>query len=151
MLLERPRQDSQIDVYFLRGLKSQLFARPQLPNLLDAVKHYLFTICIILRRQNEIIRMPARGESHFNSSGRKIVDDRPLLRYANRIVQRKHDTSRTQTDPLGDHCQRRPQNRRIRVKPTEVQKVSLRRTESSETVLVTIACAFQQHAILISR
>src|SRR6185295_6057476 len=104
----------------------------------------------ILRRQNEIIRMPARGESHFNSSGRKIVDDRPLLRYANRIVQRKHDTSRTQTDPLGDHCQRRPQNRRIRVKPTEVQKVSLRRPDSSETVLVTIACAFKQQAILIS-
>src|ERR1041385_943073 len=150
MLLNRPRQDSQIDVDLLRALKSHLFARPQPPHLLDAVKHYLFTVCKILRCQNEITRMPARGESHFNSSRRKIVYDRPLLRDANRIVQRKHDASRTQTDPFGDHCQRSSQDGRIRVKPSEVQKVPLRRPDSSETVPVTITCAFKQQPILVS-
>ncbi len=78
-----------------------------------------------------------RRRRHRPGRRRQVVHQRPFLGNPQRVVQRQDDTAGPDRDPVGDAGQQPTDHRRIRIEPTEPVKVSLRRPDRRETMLVS--------------
>ena len=63
-------------------------AAPQGAHRLDARGHQLAAIGEVLRREREVVGVPAGRERQPDAPVREVVDDRPVLGTADRVVQR---------------------------------------------------------------
>jgi hypothetical protein len=147
--LHRPRQDRQLDVVAQRAGERHRLAAPQLPHGLDLAEHQVLAVGEVLRREHEVVRLPARRERDADATVREVVDDRPLLGDPDRAVQRRDDAAGADPQPLGDRGDGRAHHRRVRVQPAEVVEVALRRPDRREAVGVGELGALHQQPVLL--
>src|SRR5262249_11886882 len=70
---------------------------------------------------------------------------------AHRIMQRQSDAARTNLHSFSNHRQRGTEHGRVRVKATEILKVSFGRPNSAEAISIGKLRALQNEAILVRR
>ena len=149
--LDRRREDA--DRLLLSGAvgELELLAAPEPPDSVDSVGHGAAAVRVVLRPQREVHRVPAGGERDADPAPRQVVDDRPLLGDAQRMVQRRDHAARADADPLGHGGDGGPGDGRIRVQAAERMEVPLRRPHGGKAIFVPELRAFDQQPVAITR
>src|SRR5207244_363062 len=102
---------------------------------------------VALRREREVARVPARREGDAGPPVREVIDDRPLLRDADRVMEREDDAPRADADARRRGGERRAGDGRVRVEAAEGVEVPLRRPDRAEAVRVGEASALEEEAV----
>src|SRR6185369_492934 len=121
-------------------------AGPQPLNQFDVTEHHFLAIFIDSGREYEVVRMPARSEGDSGATIGKIVDHRPLFRNTHWMMQRQSDAACANLHAFSDHRECCTEHGRIRIKATEILKVSFRRPDRAEAIPVGKLRALQNEA-----
>ena len=74
----------------LRSHELDGLAAPKLANVLDAREHDALAVIEGIWREDEVVRLPARGEGESNPPLGHDIDDRPILRDPDWMMERQH-------------------------------------------------------------
>jgi hypothetical protein len=111
-------------------------ATPKPLHFRHALEPDLAGVAVGMRRRDEVVRVPAAGESHVDTTVGEVVQHGPRLDDTRRMMQRQHDTARTQPD-LGCLCGKiRQQRAWVREKAAELEEMALRHPDGLEAVCV---------------
>ncbi|NKA55407.1 hypothetical protein GO279_04175 [Ralstonia solanacearum] len=127
----------------------QGLAPPERLDLLDALEHQLAMAAERLRREHEVVRMPAGRAGDARPALREVVHHRPLFSDPHRMVQRQHDAARAQLDARCFARQRGAQHRRIGREPAERMEMPLRQPQRRKAAGVGIAGHLEEQPILL--
>ncbi len=146
--LQRPRQDAHLDLPPAAAADRHGLAPPEPPHGLDAAVHDLLAVGVVLGAEGEVVGVPAGGEGDADAPVRQVVDDRPLLGDAQRVVQGQNHAPGADVDVLGQRRQGRAGDRRIGIEAAEGMEVALGRPHRGKAVGVGELCPFEQEPIL---
>ncbi len=145
----RQRVDAQVDLGARAVADPHRLAAPELADGLGALEHQIPVAAIVLRRQGEVVGVPARGVGQAHPAAREVVHQRPLLGHPHRVVQGQHDAAGAQGDASGLTGQRRRQHRRVGAEAPERVEVALGEPERREAVAVAEAGAVEEQVVLV--
>src|SRR5262249_15001032 len=134
--LDRTGENFDLDCIAGAALEGARLASPELTDDFNLAQHHFFAVAILLRREDKIVRMPSRSERDADATPREIIDYRPFFGDADRVVQREYDTSGPDLDTLCDGGNRSARHGWVGVETTKGMKVTLRRPDRGEAVLV---------------
>jgi hypothetical protein len=77
-------------------------APPEAAQGFGAVAEHLLAVLeiVLMAGNDEIVRHPAAGDAKADPPAGDVVDDRPFLGHADRVVQRQDDAARADLDAL---------------------------------------------------
>src|ERR1051325_5134456 len=101
LLLQRGRIDSDFNLLAVNARDLNRLAAPEFLHDLDAAIHLFVARAVLLREEDEIVRMPARGERDADASARQVIDDGPFFRDPERILKRINTLPARQLDGVG--------------------------------------------------
>src|SRR5450830_375012 len=136
-LLLRAGIDGDGIVFAVYAAEAYRFAAPEFLDDRNLIQAYLFSIVVILRRENKIRLVPTRSESQIYASTGQDVVHCPPFNYLGRVVQRQRNACGTESDVLGLRNQMRRHDRRIGLNRTELGKVPLRYIHGGETCAIS--------------
>ena len=102
-----------------------------------------------LRRDHEIIRVPADGEREVDTAVGQIVHHGPFLGHPDGMMQRHHDAAGADADAAGHLRQDDAGERRIRKNPAESMEMPLGNPDRLEAVVVGEAGALAKQVELV--
>ena len=146
--LHRPRQGRDEHVLAQWSRKADALPAPEAPDRLDVRHHAVLRVRERFRPQDEVVRVPTRRERDADAPARQVVDERPLLGHANRVMKREHDAAGTDPDARRDRGNRGAHHRGIGVEAAERMKVPLRRPDGVEAVCVRKLRSLHQQPVL---
>ena len=124
------------------------FAAPQAADLVQRVEKRLAVGGgRVLGSQDKVVGLPAGGEGHAGAAVGQVVDDRPFLGDAGRMVERRDDAARADADRLRDGGGGGPGDRGVGVGAAEGMEVAFRRPDGDEPVLIGKLGAFQEEFV----
>ncbi|CAM3196892.1 Uncharacterised protein [Burkholderia gladioli] len=126
----------------------QRLAGPQLADLVEPLEGQLAVAAEGFGREHEIVRVPARGDRDADPAARQVVDHRPFLGHAHRMMQRQHHAAGAQLDMARLARQRGGQHRGIRREPAEGVEMALGQPQRGEALLVREARRGEQQVVL---
>ena len=130
--------------------KLDRLAAPQPADLVDGLQHRRFIRGRrVLRAQHEIVRLPAGGHGDAAAPIGQVVDDRPFLGDAGRVVEGADARPCADRDVLRDRRHRRPGDRGVRIGAAEGVEVPLGRPDGDEAVAVGEFRALQQQFVFL--
>ena len=117
--------------------KPHLFAAPQFAHGLKRFEQRGFVgRRRVLWPQDKVIRLPARGKPDARAPTGEVVDHRPFLGNAGRVVERGHTRARAHTDVAGHSGDSSARDRRVRVGATKGVEMPLRRPDRVKAMRV---------------
>src|SRR6185437_3078477 len=125
------------------------FTPPQRTDNFNIAQHNGFTVCVILRRKNEIIYMPAGSEGDTHAAARNVVNYRPFFSRTQRIMQRHNHAASTDFHIPGDGSNRGPRNGWIWIQTTESMEMALGSPNCMEPMLVGKSRSLKEKTISI--
>ena len=126
-----------------------LLTAPELLDNLQVLDVQLTPFLERIRREDEVVRMPAGGDGDRRTAVGEIVDHGPLLRHAHRVVQRQDHAAAAQLQLLRLERERAGQQRRVRREATHGMKMALRQPDRGEAVLVRKLRGIDQQRVLV--
>ena len=147
--LHRSREGLQADGIAFRIQRGELIATPERAHLLDLLEHQRLAIGVLVRRQDEVVRLPARRNSDARTPAGEPVDQRPLFGDAERGMQGQHDTPGTQMHAGGDGRECRAHHGRVRIGRPEVVEMPLGRPDRFEAVSIGESGRLQDEPVRI--
>jgi hypothetical protein len=106
--------------------------------------------CIVFRREDEIVGNPPGGEGNTGPAMRKSVDDSPVFRDLDGMMQWYNDTASPQLDAARARGERRGQDSGIGRGRTHVGEVSLWSPDRAEAQLVGPNPTFKIVPVVVS-
>src|SRR5215470_6087650 len=76
--LDRSRQRSDLKLMIINAGESHCFPTPETTHCFNFAHRHLFAMSIILRRKQEVVRIPTRSERDSYPAFREIVDNGPF-------------------------------------------------------------------------
>jgi len=149
--LYRPRVERDLDVVARPGRGRDRVARPQPPHGVQLGVHELAMGPEVLRREDEVCRVPSARHAESDAAVREVVHNGPLLGDPHRVVQRQHDGPRVEPDPVRPCGECRGQDGGVGEQRAEGVEVPLRQPERVKAVLVGELRGRRDEPVLVGR
>src|SRR5262249_14919550 len=147
--LDRPGERADRDGLPVRCRLAHGLAAPEPSHDLDVPSHDLTPVFEVLRLEDEVVLVPARGEGDADATAGEIVYQGPVLGYANGIVQGQDAAAGADPDSRGDRSHRSAGHRGIRIESAELVEVALGRPDRNESILVREPRPLAQESVLV--
>ena len=141
------REDAHGDGPAIVAREFHRLTAPEPPYGADLADHHLFGVRKVCRLEDEVVRLPTRGERNAGTSPREVIDHRPLLRHANGGVQWEDATAGADLDVLRDGGDCGARYGWIREQPSEGVKVPFGRPDRFKAVAVSEFRGLQEQIV----
>ena len=146
---DRSRLGDDAHLFAVRRCELDRLAAPEATHGFDIAEHRRLVVGRrILRPQQKVLRHPTRGECHTRAAIAEVVDHRPFLDDARRVMQRQHTASGADIEIFRDRGNGRTGDGRIGIGAAESVEMPFRRPDGAKAVTVGVARAVEQKLVL---
>src|SRR5262249_17220485 len=147
--LDRPGEGAYRDGLPVRSRLAHGLAAPEPSHDLDVASHDLSPVLEVLRLEDEVVLVPARREGDADATAGEVVDQGPVLGYANGIVQGQNAAAGADLNSLGDRCHPSAGHRGIRIEAAKLVEVTPGGTACNEAILGSEPRPLAQESVLV--